>query len=129
MSPPPNSPQSRDSRSDRQLTSLMAQAFCLPLRVVGKTDSSLSNYAVFWSVAAREGRTQVEVANVTGLSAKTVSRVIAHLGVTRNGLGWIRQVPDEDDRRLRRLFLSRKGKSLLGRLLRELRKKGGPVAL
>lgn len=106
---------------------MMAHAFCLPLKLIGKSDSSLSSYAVFWSVAAREGRTQVQVAHDTGLSAKTVSRVIAHLGAARNGLGWIRQVADEDDRRLRRLFLSRKGKSLHSRLLKELRKKATPA--
>jgi DNA-binding MarR family transcriptional regulator len=124
MSPATSSASAKDARTDRQLAILMAHAFCLPLKVIGKSDTSLSSYAVFWSVAAHEGRTQVEVANGTGLSAKTVSRVITHLGDTPNGLGWIRQVPDDDDRRVRRLFLSRKGKFLHTRLLKELRKKG-----
>jgi DNA-binding MarR family transcriptional regulator len=100
----------------------MAHASSQPVRLVGQSEASISSYAVFWCVAAHEGRTQVEVANETGLSAKTVSRVIAHLGTTRDGLGWIKQVSDDNDRRLRRLFLSRKGKTLHGRLLKDLRK-------
>lgn len=124
----PNSGSKQATRSERQLTVFLAHAFSQPLRVVGHNEASLSSYAVFWSVAAREGRTQVEVANDTGLSAKTVSRVIAHLGTTRDGLGWIRQVPDEDDRRLRRLFLSRKGNTLHERMLKDLQKIGKALA-
>ena len=100
----------------------LAHAYSQPLRLTGNNGASLSSYAVFWNVAAHEGRTQVEVAKETGLSAKTVSRVIRHLGAARGGLGWIKQVPDEDDRRLRRLYLSPKGRSLHGRMLKDLRK-------
>lgn len=124
MSPASNPATPGSSRSDRQLTEFMAHALSQPLRVAGQAEASLSCYAVFWSVASREGRTQIEVANETGLSAKTVSRVTAHLGTARNGLGWIKQVPDEDDRRLRRLYLSRKGKALQVRMLKDLRKVG-----
>jgi len=88
------------------------------------TEASLSVYAVFWSVAASEGRTQVEVAESTGLSSKTVSRVISHIGMARDGLGWIKQVLDEDDRRVRRLYLSSRGKTLLGRMLRDMKNIG-----
>lgn len=124
MPNPPNTSSGQAARTERQLTVFLAHAFSQPLRVVGHQEASLSSYAVFWCVAAHEGRTQVEVANETGLSAKTVSRVISHLGSTRDGLGWIRQVADEDDRRRRRLFLSRKGKSLLGRMLKDIQKIG-----
>jgi DNA-binding MarR family transcriptional regulator len=110
--------------SDEQLTVLLAHAISQPLKLIGQTEASLSCYAVFWSVAAGEGRTQVEIAKQSGLSAKTVSRVIAHLGESRRGLGWIRQVSDEDDRRLRRLILSRKGKALHSRMLKDLKKIG-----
>ncbi|MDX1555374.1 MAG: MarR family winged helix-turn-helix transcriptional regulator [Xanthomonadales bacterium] len=96
--------------------------FSQPLRMAGKAGVAISSYAVFWSVAREEGRTQVEIAEETGLSAKTVSRVISHLGGMRNGLGWIRQVADDDDRRVRRLFLSAKGKSLHARMLKDLKK-------
>lgn len=126
MTPPPQSGAAKDSRSDRLLIASLAAAYCAPLRVVGKNESSLSSYAVFLTVAAQEGRTQVEIADDTGLSAKTVSRVIAHLGMSRGGLGWVRQVVDADDRRLRRLYLSRKGKSLITRMLKDVRKKGSP---
>lgn len=123
MSPPQQTGATKDSRSDRLLTASLAAAFCTPFHVVGKTESSLSSYAVFLSVAAHEGRTQVEIASDTGLSAKTVSRVITHIGTAHGGLGWIRQVVDEDDRRLRRLYLSRKGKTLVTRMLKDVRRK------
>ena len=121
MTPTPNTGPANVSGADRQLTIFMAHAFSQPLRVPGLAEASLSSYAVFWSVAKLEGRTQVEIANDTGLSAKTVSRVISLLGMAREGLGWIKQVPDEDDRRLRRLFLSSKGKMLLGRMLKDIK--------
>lgn len=128
MSPSTNPAQTRKTRSDRQLTVFMAHACSQPLRLVGQAEASLSSYAVFWSVAACEGRTQIEVANETGLSPKTVSRVIASIGTARDGMGWIKQVPDEDDRRLRRLFLSHKGKALHARMLKDLRRIGSALA-
>ena len=112
------------SGTDRQLVILVAHAISQPLRLIGNTEVSLSVYAVFWSVAALEGRTQVQIADATGLSSKTVSRVISHIGMARDGLGWVKQVLDEDDRRVRRLFLSRKGKTLLARMLRDLKNIG-----
>jgi len=102
----------------------MAHAFSQPLRIVSQGEASLSSYAVFWCVAAREGRTQVQVASETGLSAKTVSRVITQLGTTRGGAGWIKQAADEQDRGVRRLYLSRKGKLLHGRMLKDLKNMG-----
>jgi DNA-binding MarR family transcriptional regulator len=62
---------------------------------------------------------------MTGLSAKTVSRVISQLGETRGGRGWIKQVFDESDRRVRRLSLSRKGKNVHARLMKDLTKFSG----
>ncbi len=109
-------------QSDQHLTEFMVHAFSQPRRVAGQAGVAVSSYAVFWSVARKEGRTQVEIAEETGLSAKTVSRVVSHLGGMRNGLGWIRQVADEDDRRRRRLFLSARGKSLHARMLKDLKK-------
>lgn len=123
----PNLSEAKASRSDRQLTIFLAHAFSQPMRLVGQSEASLSSYSVFWCVAAHEGRTQVEVARETGLSAKTVSRVISHLGTSRDGLGWIRQEADEDDRRLRRLFLSRRGKSLHARMLKDIMKIGSAL--
>jgi DNA-binding MarR family transcriptional regulator len=128
MTATPKPDQARGSDPDMRLIIFVAHALSQPLRLAGETEASLSSYAVFWCVAAREGRTQVEVAKDTGLSAKTVSRVVSHLGDSRNGLGWIRQVADDGDRRLRRLFLSRKGKSVLSRMLKDLKNCGGLAA-
>ena len=89
--------------SERAMTGLFSRAFAQPLKLLGQTEASLSSYAVFWCVAFNEGSTQVEIANLTGLSAKTVSRVISQLGETTTGRGWIRQASDPDDRRVRRL--------------------------
>jgi len=108
--------------SERAVTGLFARAFSQPLKLLGQTEASLSSYAVFWCVAFNEGATQVEVANLTGLSAKTVSRVISQLGETRDGRGWIRQKSDDADRRIRRLSLSKKGKTVHARLLKDLSK-------
>ncbi len=119
MSPSASNGSANKRRSEKRLIAFIAHAFSQPVRVIDKGEGSLSCYSVFWSIAAHEGRTQVEIAELTGLSAKTVSRVVAHLGTTRGGLGWIKQVFDEDDRRLRRLFLSHRGKSVLARLLRD----------
>ncbi|HKJ17635.1 MAG TPA: MarR family winged helix-turn-helix transcriptional regulator [Xanthomonadales bacterium] len=124
MTPTPHTGSSDVSGTDRQLVLLMAHAVSQPLRLNDHTEASLSVYAVFWSVAASEGRTQVEVAESTGLSSKTVSRVISHIGMARDGLGWIKQVLDEDDRRVRRLYLSSRGKTLLGRMLRDMKNIG-----
>jgi DNA-binding MarR family transcriptional regulator len=108
--------------SERAMTGLFARAFSQPLKLLGQTEASLSSYAVFWCVAFNDGATQVEIANLTGLSAKTVSRVISQLGETRGGRGWIRQASDDSDRRVRRLSLSRKGKSVHSRLMKDLGK-------
>lgn len=106
--------------SERAMTSLFSRAFSQPLKLLGQTEASLSSYAVFWCVASNGGATQVEVAQLTGLSAKTVSRVISQLGESREGRGWIRQVFDDSDRRVRRLSLSRKGHKIHARLLEDL---------
>ena len=106
--------------SERAMTGLFSRAFSQPLKLLGQTEASLSSYAVFWCVAYNKGATQVEVANMTGLSAKTVSRVISQLGETRGGRGWIRQMFDDSDRRVRRLSLSRKGKKVHARMMKDL---------
>jgi len=109
-----------EAMSERAITGLFARAFSQPLKLLGQTEASLSSYAVFWCVAFNEGATQVEVSRLTGLSAKTVSRVISQLGETREGRGWIRQEFDEQDRRVRRLSLSKKGKAVHARLMKDL---------
>ena len=105
---------------ERAMTGLFSRAFSQPLKLLGQTEASLSSYAVFWCVAFNDKATQVEVANLTGLSPKTVSRVISQLGESRGGRGWITQTSDEADRRVRRLSLSRKGKKVHGRLMKDL---------
>lgn len=106
--------------SERAMTGLFSRAFSQPLKLLGQTEASLSSYAVFWCVAHNEGSTQVEVAGLTGLSAKTVSRVITQLGEAAGGRGWIRQSPDQKDRRVRRLSLTRKGQDVHRRLMDDL---------
>jgi DNA-binding MarR family transcriptional regulator len=109
-----------DVLSERAMTGLFSRAFAQPLKLLGQTEASLSSYAVFWCVAFNEGSTQIEVAKKTGLSAKTVSRVITQLGETREGRGWIRQATDASDRRVRRLSLSEKGKAVHARLMGDM---------
>lgn len=104
------------------MTGLFSRAFAQPLKLLGQTEASLSSYAVFWCVAFNEGSTQVEIAGLTGLSAKTVSRVISQLGETPEGRGWIKQSYDASDRRVRRLSLSRKGRSVHNRMMKDLHK-------
>ena len=106
--------------NERAMTGLFSRAFSQPLKLLGQTEASLSSYAVFWCVAFNDKATQVEVAKLTGLSPKTVSRVISQLGETRGGRGWITQTFDETDRRVRRLSLSRKGKNVHPRLMKDL---------
>ena len=106
--------------TERAMTGLFSRAFAQPLKLLGQTEASLSSYAVFWAVAFNEGSTQVEVAQMTGLSAKTVSRVISQLGETPDGRGWIQQSYDPSDRRVRRLSLSRKGKAVHRQLMQDL---------
>lgn len=106
--------------SERAMTGLFSRAFSQPLKLLGQTEASLSSYAVFWCVAFNDKATQVEVAKLTGLSPKTVSRVISQLGETRGGRGWISQTFDETDRRVRRLSLSRKGRNVHARLMKDL---------
>lgn len=106
--------------SERAMTGLFSRAFAQPLKLLGQTEASLSSYAVFWCVAFNEGSTQVEIARLTGLSAKTVSRVISQLGETTGGRGWIQQSYDSKDRRVRRLSLSRRGKAVHRQLMSDL---------
>ncbi len=120
MSKPSEAIRATDMMSERVMTGLLRRAFSQPLKLLGQSDASLSSYAVFWCVADNEGTTQVEVARCTGLSAKTVSRVISLMGETRQGRGWIRQEFDPSDRRIRRLSLSRKGKSVHRKLLEDI---------
>jgi DNA-binding MarR family transcriptional regulator len=122
MSKKPKPLSASDAMSERAMTGLFSRAFSQPLKLLGQTVASLSSYAVFWCVAFNNDATQVEVAQMTGLSAKTVSRVISQLGETRGGRGWIRQAFDESDRRVRRLSLSRKGKNVHARLMKDLTK-------
>jgi DNA-binding MarR family transcriptional regulator len=110
--------------SERAMTGLFSRAFSQPLKLLGQTEASLSSYAVFWCVAFNDKATQVEVANLTGLSPKTVSRVISQLGENRGGRGWITQTFDETDRRVRRLSLSKKGRSVHARLMKDLNRFG-----
>jgi DNA-binding MarR family transcriptional regulator len=112
------------SATERQLAMLVARAISQPSRLLSRVEVSLSGYAVFWSVVARDGRTQVEIATATGLSVKTVSRVVSQLGMGKEGLGLVRQMKDPDDGRVKRLVLSSKGKALRDRLLRDLRNTG-----
>lgn len=109
-----------EAMSERAVTGLFARAFSQPLKLLGQSEASLSSYAVFWCVAFNERATQVEVSRLTGLSAKTVSRVISQLGETRDGRGWIKQEFDEFDRRVRRLSLSKKGTAVHARLMKDL---------
>ena len=120
MNKKPNTVNASETMSERTMTGLFSRAFSQPLKLLGQTEASLSSYAVFWCVAFNDGATQVEIANLTGLSAKTVSRVISQLGETRGGRGWIRQAFDDSDRRVRRLSLSRKGKNVHARLMKDL---------
>ena len=106
--------------NERAMTGLFSRAFSQPLKLLGQTEASLSSYAVFWCVAFNDKATQVEVAKLTGLSPKTVSRVISQSGENRGGRGWITQTSDETDRRVRRLSLSRKGKNVHARLMKDL---------
>jgi DNA-binding MarR family transcriptional regulator len=120
MNKKPNTVNASETMSERVMTGLFSRAFSQPLKLLGQTEASLSSYAVFWCVAFNDGATQVEIANLTGLSAKTVSRVISQLGETRGGRGWIKQAFDDSDRRVRRLSLSRKGKNVHARLMKDL---------
>jgi DNA-binding MarR family transcriptional regulator len=120
MNKKPNPINASETMSERAMTGLFSRAFSQPLKLLGQTEASLSSYAVFWCVAFNDGATQVEIANLTGLSAKTVSRVISQLGETRGGRGWVKQAFDDSDRRVRRLSLSRKGKNVHARLMKDL---------
>jgi len=90
--------------SERAMTGLFARAFSQPLKLLGQTEASLSSYAVFWCVASHDGSTQVD------------------------GRGWIRQQFDDADRRVRRLSLSRKGKTIHARLMKDLAKLSNEVS-
>jgi DNA-binding MarR family transcriptional regulator len=120
MNKKPNPVNASETMSERAMTGLFSRAFSQPLKLLGQTEASLSSYAVFWCVAFNDGATQVEIANLTGLSAKTVSRVISQIGETRGGRGWVKQAFDDSDRRVRRLSLSRKGKNVHARLMKDL---------
>lgn len=105
---------------EQQLALFVSHAMSQPPRLLGQSETSLSVYAVFWCIASRQGLTQVKLAAATGLSTKTVSRAVSRLGM--NDMGLVRQIRDREDGRLKRLILSSKGKTLLARLLGDLKK-------
>ena len=113
-----------DAPTDESLTGLLSRAFSQPLALLGQSDASLSTWSVFWCVAANEGSTQVTVAERCNLSPKTVSRVIAQLGESSTGRGWIRQSGDRTDRRVKRLSLTGEGRLVLRQMLNDLRNPG-----
>jgi len=113
--------------SERAMTGLFSRAFAQPLKLLDQPEASLSSFAVFWCVAFNEGSTQIEVARQTGLSAKTVSRVISQLIDAAGGRGWIEQRVDAQDRRARRLHLTDEGKRVHRQLVSDIQAFGAEL--
>ena len=55
---------------------------------------------------------QASISKLAGVSQKTVSRVISNLGDIEGGLGWIEQRVHPKDRRVRLLYLTKKGQKI-----------------
>lgn len=75
---------------------------------------------VFFYVASHEGCTTVEMPDAVGLAQSSVSRCTDWLSdyhrLGKPGMGLIIKQIDQHDRRLRRLYLSEKGKVLVSQI-------------
>ena len=109
--------------SDNAIPEIFLIAATLPLKALGKTDVMVSECAVFWCIVCAEGTNQAGVANLTGGSQKTVSKIISNLGEVGSGLGWVEQRVDPDDRRSRRLYLTKKGHRIKTNMVQQLAKR------
>lgn len=87
-------------------------------------DILLSSASVFLWVALHEGSTQREMRDDLGLASSTSSRNLAALSkvhrLGKPGLGLVEWVESPEDRRAKLLFLTTKGKALVGQLLAAL---------
>lgn len=68
---------------------------------------------LFRHVALSEGRSQRQVAEAIGLPASRIVGLVDRL----EARGWIERRPNKDDRRTRSLYLTRKGRAALRRVM------------
>jgi hypothetical protein len=84
----------------------------------------LSQLALLLRIAEKEGQTQTELANESGLSTSAISRAVDVLGLdgrrdktSTARMGWIEARGDINDDRTKQVFLTAKGRHLVQLLL------------
>jgi len=98
--------------SDEGMNEIFARIFSRHIKELGRPEAMVSEFAIFWCIAWREGNNQASISKLAGVSQKTVSRVISNLGDIDGGLGWIEQRVYSKDRRVRLLYLTKKGQKI-----------------
>lgn len=80
-------------------------------------DLTVSRFALLIEVALHPGRTQAEILPLTGFTRHGISRAARLLQAPTKhcpkALDWVRWEGDADDIRLKRLFLTAKGRAFL----------------
>lgn len=93
--------------------------FTTQLRRVDPDIPLAAVHCVFW-VALNEGKTQVDLRNSTGMSSSSASRNLAYLSkhhrLGKEGLGLIEWVENPADRRAKLLYLTPRGRDVIGQL-------------
>ncbi|MDE9449273.1 winged helix-turn-helix transcriptional regulator [Aliiroseovarius sp. Z3] len=94
------------------------------LRVLD-ADMNMNQVVCLCWIALNEGRTQVELRQELGMASSTSSRSLAALSkmhrLGKPGLDLIEWVENPDDRRAKLLFLTTRGRHLMGELVDAIR--------
>ena len=107
--------------SDEATAEMCFAVFKQAIGVFGKPETGLSDVATFWCISCSEGINQAGVANLVGVSQKVMSKIIYYYG--SDGLGWIDQRIDNNDRRSKLLYLSKEGKNIRKQMVHALAKR------
>ncbi|MGY9046782.1 hypothetical protein P775_15045 [Puniceibacterium antarcticum] len=87
-------------------------------------DAPIQQALIFCWVALNEGRSQRDMRDALGIASSTSSRNLAALSsvhrLGKPGLGLIEWIESGEDRRVKMLQLSQKGRTLVHRLLGDL---------
>lgn len=105
--------------SERQMARAIG-AMAEGLRMLS-SDMPIVQISILMEIATLEGVTQREISDRLGLPSSTTSRSVAALSdvdrLGKPGLDLVAMIPDIEDRRVKRLQITPRGRNLLRRLM------------
>ena len=97
------------SESPGLLLNKLAHAMALDMdRRLKSHNVTMSQWAMLKQLWRQEGRSQVELQELLGLDAATVTGLVQRMA----HLGFIQRRPDPNDKRVQRVFLTERGRAL-----------------